>query len=209
MEKAPVPPAGGTGTRSEAASPLPPFPPEDAGCAGLGALSPPPLATCCPRRGRAGAGGAGGASRLPQADNALLSFPFPHRASFRGAGRRGAGSPRPGTRARPARPLPLSAASQTFLSWLLGRAGGGERWGGRRVGRAEVRNNKNRTNKQKQSNARDFHVLSQLFLESYFLNCQRGVAPFRTLSAAGRSPKEKRWRPPCRRRDPPSVPGSV
>ncbi|XP_077040221.1 uncharacterized protein LOC129124232 [Agelaius phoeniceus] len=37
----------------------------------------------------------------------------------------------------------------------------------------------------------------------------RGVAPFRTLSAAGHSPKEKRWRPPYRRRDPPSVPGSV
>lgn len=81
--------------------------------------------------------------------------------------------------------------------------------GGGRDGRAEVRSNKNRTNKQKQSNARDFHVLSQLFLESYFLNCQRGVARFRTLSAAAHSPKEKRWRPPYRRRDPPSVPGRV
>lgn len=75
-------------------------------------LSPLPLATCCPRRGRAGAGGAGGsggrapgtaaASRLPQADNALLSLPSPDRASFRRAGRTGAGCPRPGTRARPA-----------------------------------------------------------------------------------------------------------
>ncbi|XP_066049637.1 uncharacterized protein [Chamaea fasciata] len=36
----------------------------------------------------------------------------------------------------------------------------------------------------------------------------RVVAPFRTLSAARHSPKEKWWRPPYTRRDPPSVPGS-
>lgn len=46
-------------------------------------------------------------------------------------------------------PLPLFGTFlQTFLSWLLGSAGGGESWGRGRFGWAKVRNNKTLTNKQ-------------------------------------------------------------
>ena len=75
-------------------------------------------------------------------------------------------------------------------AWLVAVGGG--------LGRAKVRNEKSGANEQdktRRADGGDSHAKSQLFLESYFLNCQRGVAPIRTISAAGRKPQREALAP--------------
>lgn len=105
-----------------------------------------------PSRGLAGRGAGAGAAARPGAlragalfaypDNLFLSFPDGafflwgtqegSRLSMAGnhnaAGLAGAAAARRWQGAERS-PLPLFGTSQTFLSWLLGSAGGGERWG--------------------------------------------------------------------------------
>lgn len=136
-----MPPSGGTGMRSERLVPssLPSLPrPRGAlGCGGsvaaaFGHLLPPEGPSRGWRGRRQRRAGTAAASRLHRR---IMRFSlYPAEPLSAGAGGRGFGFPRPGTEhTRPGRaqpcPLPLSATSQTFLSWLLGRAGGGERWG--------------------------------------------------------------------------------
>lgn len=147
--------------------------------------------------------GQGPCERAPRLRTQIISFfLFPTVPSSSGARRRGAGFWWLGVVRRPARRVQLRpqqglSAPRSLCSGLPKLSSPGfraaqeevRRGGGGGLGRAKVRNNKKRTNKQNQSNARG--TFSQLFLESYFLNCQRGVAPFRTLSAAGHKPQRE------------------
>jgi len=178
-------------------------------CGGTGRRSQPlvPQPRSLPggRRGAGGSGSAASGHLLPGAGpGAAPSIPFsllPTGPSPPGAGPAGAERS----------PLPWCGTPRTFLPRLRGSAGGSERRGGGGLGWARPREGKKRPKADKQTDKPSrtpgtFHARSQLSLESYFLNCQRGVAPFRTLPAAARQPPRE---PAKREESSAAAPGRV